>query len=120
MQHLLEQLEFLGIFGFLCQFPDDPVFHLVRRLVGESDGQDMPVTVRVETALRIFPEQQLDVLLRKQMGLSTAGRCRDDGHSFPKGFFQIYSLLHSRLKLQYLHTDWKADASSRSGRGSNR
>ena len=67
---------------------DDARFHLIGRLVGEGDGQDMLV------GLRIAREQQVDVVVREPVGLAASRRCLDNA----------YSLLHSRLKLQYLHT----------------
>ena len=69
----------------LVEFLDDARLHLVGRLVGEGDGQDVLV------AQRIVGQQQIQVILGQPVGLSTARG----------GFDKAYWRLHRRLKLQY-------------------
>ena len=64
-----------------------PLLHLVGRLVGEGDGEDMLV------ALLFARQQQVDILLGQPVGFSAAGR----GFHHFDGFFY---LLHRRLKGQ--------------------
>ena len=72
----------------LVERRNDARFHLLGGLVGEGDGQDVLV------ALRIARQQQVEVILCQPVGLAAAGGGFDDG----------YRRLHRRLKLQYLHT----------------
>ena len=70
---------------------DHALFHLVGRLVGKGDGEDMLV------ALLVAREQQVDVFLRQPVGLTAAGRGFHHLHRFRRMFYR----LHTRLKGQW-------------------
>ena len=72
----------------LVQGGDDARLHLLSRLVGEGDGQDVLI------ALGIARQQQVEIIVGQAVRLSAARRGFDNG----------YRRLHRRLKLQYLHT----------------
>ena len=69
-----------GVDAEQVEFFQDSLFHLGCRLLGEGDGENMPIAISL-----LIAEQQADVLVCECVGLSATGRCfveRDHGMLF--------------------------------------